>query len=159
VSSGRGGSPRFGGGLESSRALATALGWSIETITRRLSSLLRSGALIATRPDRYVRPAAPGPVGRLYAVESKVRDRRAAVRQARAYSAWTDSYVLVMGPLSRRPLDLLLSDVDADRGGLIVDGQWLRRPVIRPVDRVRRLWSAEYYVAAVCDSYQPSVAP
>lgn len=140
-------------------ALARTLGWGVETVRRRLPGLVRSGALLAARPDRYVRPAALGPIGRLYAVEAKVRDRQAAVQQARAYSSWTDSYVLVMGPLGRAPLQSLLNEVDVDRGGLVVDGRWLRRPVLRTLDPVRRLWSAEHFVAAVWSSYQPSVDP
>jgi len=140
-------------------ALARILGWGLDTVTRRLPGLVRSGALITVRPDRYVRPAALAPIGRLYAVEAKVRDRRAAVHQARSYGAWTDSYVLVMGPLSPAPLRSLLEDVDADRGGLVVDGRWLRRPAVSSLDPVRRLWSAEHFVAAVWNDYQPSVAP
>lgn len=143
----------------SPEALARTLGWGVETITRRLPALVRSGALIVARPDRYVRPLPLGPIGRLYAVEAKVRDRQAAVQQARAYSAWTDGYVLVMGPLGQSPLQSLLDEVDIDRGGLVVDGRWLRRPVVRTLDPVRRLWSAEHFVAAVWSSYQPSVAP
>lgn len=143
----------------SSRTLALALGWRIETITRRISGLLRSGALIATRPDRYVRPEGLRPIGRLYAVEAKVNDRRAAIRQARAYGAWTDGYVLVMGDLSARSLRLLLQDVDSDRGGLVVGGQWLRKPTAGAADSVRQFWSTEHFVAAVQDDYQPSVAP
>lgn len=143
----------------SPEALARTLGWGVETITRRLPALVRSGALIVARPDRYVRPLPLGPIGRLYAVEAKVRDRQAAVQQARAYSAWTDAYVLVMGPLGQSPLQSLLDEVDIDHGGLVVDGRWLRRPVVRTLDPVRRLWSAEHFVAAVWSSYQPSVAP
>lgn len=143
----------------SASALARALNWSVQTVMRRLPGLLRSGALVATRPDRYVRPSALGPLGRLYAVEAKVSDRQAAVQQARAYSSWTDGYVLVMGPLGRAPLSSLLDEVDADRGGLVVDGRWLRRPVLGRLDPARRLWSAEHFVAAVWPSYQPSVAP
>jgi hypothetical protein len=144
----------------SSQALAKALGWPVETVTRRLPGLIRSGALSAVRPDRYVRPAALRPLGRLYAIEAKVRDRGAAIQQARGYGAWADNYVLIMGALGPRPLQLLLDEVDADRGGLVVDGQWLRRPVMRPLDPARRFWAAEHFVAAVKnDHYQPSVAP
>lgn len=140
-------------------ALARASGWGAETVSRRLPGLVRSGALVAASPDRYVRPAALGPIGRLYAVEAKVSDRQAAVVQARAYSSWTDSYVLIMGPLGPAPLRSLLDEVDVDRGGLVVNGRWLRRPVLKTLDPARRLWSAEHFVAAVWNSYQPSVAP
>ena len=143
-----------------SHALAKALGWPLGTIMRRLPGLIRSGALTEVRSDRYVRPAALRPLGRLYAIEAKVRDRGAAVQQARTYAAWADSYVLVMGALGPRPLQLLLDEVELDRGGLVVDGRWLRRPVARSLDPARRFWSAEHFVAAVrAGGYQPSVAP
>jgi hypothetical protein len=144
----------------SSQALANALGWSIDTITRRLPGLVRVGALIPRRADRYVRPAELAPVGRLYAIEAKIRDRGAAIQQARTYGAWADSYVLVMGPLGKRPLELLLDDVNLDQGGLLVDGRWIRRPTMRSLVHRRRLWSAEHFVAAARQGdYQPSVLP
>lgn len=140
----------------SSHALAKALGWPTETIVRRVPGLVRGGALIAVQPDQYVRPAALRPLGRLYAVEAKVKDRTAAIQQARTYSAWADSYVLIMGALAPRPLQLLLVEVEADRGGLVVDGQWLRRPVMRSLDPARRFWSAEHFVAAVMNAPLPT---
>lgn len=141
-------------------AIARSLGWPAETIARRLPGIVRNGALIAVGANRYVRPAALRPLGRLYAVEAKVRDRVSAIQQARAYGAWADSYVLVMGKLGPRPLQTLLSEVEADQGGLMVDGRWLRRPAVRPHDSPRRFWSTEHFVAAVREeAYQPSVAP
>jgi hypothetical protein len=144
----------------SSRAISRALGWPIDTITRRISGLFRIGALIQVRPDRYVRPAELAPIGRVYAVEAKVRDRVAAIQQARSYGAWADSYVLVMGPLGLRPREILLDEVISDHGGLIVDGEWLRRPTMRSHSLGRRLWTAEHFVAgARAGGYQPSVLP
>jgi hypothetical protein len=144
----------------SADAISRALGWPRDTVMRRLPGLVRSGALCEIRPSLFVRPQALAPVGRLYAVEAKVRDRTAALQQARAYSVWADSYVLVMGPLAPRPLAHLREEVDADQGGLVVDGRWLRRPVIRRLTRARRLWAAEHLVAAMRGpTYQPSAAP
>jgi hypothetical protein len=144
----------------SAEALAKSLDWPIGTITRRIPGLVRNGALIQADRNRYVRPEQLQPLGRLYAIEAKVRDRRAAISQARTYGAWADGYVLIMGSLSQRPLQLLTEDVDADRGGLMVNGEWLRRPRIIRHDHIRRLWSSEHLVEAVLDPcYQPSVAP
>ena len=86
-----------------SGAMAKALGWSTETVIRRLPGLVRTGALLTVRPDRYVRPAALRPLGRLYAIEAKIRDRGAAIQQARSmglgltatYSLW-ESLALVL---------------------------------------------------------------
>lgn len=144
----------------SAEALARLLDWPIGTVSRRIPSLLQNGALIQVDRNRYVRPEQLQPVGRLYAIEAKVRDRGAAISQARTYGAWADGYVLIMGPLSQRPLELLTEDVDADRGGLMVNGEWLRRPRIIHHALMRRLWSSEHLVKAVRDpGYQPSVTP
>jgi len=144
----------------SSSVIAESLGWPMDTILRRLPGLLRRGALVSTRLDRFIRPAALIPTGRLYAIEAKVRDRGAAIHQARTYGVWADGYVLVMGALSPRSTQLLLQDVDADRGGLMVDGRWLRRPAMGSLGPGRRLWAAEHVVAATRGvSYQPSVRP
>ena len=140
--------------------LARGLGWPTETITRRLPYLIQARALIPAHENSYLRHPALGPIGRLYAIEAKVSNRHAAIQQVRAYSAWADGYVLVMGPLGQRPLELLLEDVDTDGGGLIVDGRWLRRPVMKVHSVARRFWAAEHFVAAARDfGYQPSVAP
>lgn len=128
--------------------LARRLGWSPESVHRRLPGLLRSGALIQAGANSYVRPAALEPVGRLYAVETKVRDWRRAVRQARTYATWCDSYVVVMSSLGEGPLTQLVSAVADDRGGLMVAGRWLHRPRVGPRSAVQRLWGSEHLVAA-----------
>jgi hypothetical protein len=140
-------------------AIAASLGWPVTTIERRVPALLDVGALRETRPGRYVRPSALQPTGRLYAIEAKVRDRSAAVQQGRSYSVWADSYVIVIGALGARPLDALMADVSADSAGLLVDGRWLSRPVIRSLGVARRMWAAEHVVAALRGRHQPSVAP
>lgn len=140
-------------------ALARLLGWPEETVQRRIGDLVRQGALHEARPGRFVRPPELGPLGRLYAVEAKVREWGRAVRQGRTYSVWADTYVLVMGPLAERALQPLLKQVANDRAGLVVQGRWLARPAIHPLPAAQRLWAAEHVVAALRSGYQPSVAP
>lgn len=139
-------------------ALAARLGWPLDAIAGRVQGLVRRGALVQLSPGRYVRRREIEPLGRLYAIEAKVKDHGAALHQARTYRVWADSYVIVMGPLGDAPLRAILGGVTADRGGLMVGGQWRCRPVIRRVDPARRLWAAEHFVAAVRGpNYQPSV--
>lgn len=142
----------------SSEGLARLLGWPIETVQRRLPEVVRVGALIEARPGRYVRPEALAPLGRLYAVEAKVREWGQALRQGRTYSVWADSYVLVMGPLATRARESLRAQVSADRAGLVVDGRWLSRPVVHPLPAAQRLWAAEHLVAAVAGGALPALA-
>lgn len=139
-------------------ALARSLGWPVGTVHRRVPRLLECGALIVRSDLRYVRPVALESMGRIYAIEAKVRDRVAALNQARTYAAWADSYVLVIGPLQRTPLALLTEDVKADRGGLMVGGEWVVRPRIAKHDRAKRLWASEHFFAAIrrCQNH-PSV--
>jgi hypothetical protein len=139
--------------------LARRNGWPIQTVARRIPRLLKSGALIESRRSgQLTRPSALAPVGRIYAIEAKVRDWRKGIRQARAYSVWADSYVLVMGPLQMKPLSELLNQVDEDRGGLIVGGEWKRRPFLKETIKANRLWASEHVIAAI-PPHQPSVAP
>jgi hypothetical protein len=128
---------------------AAALGWPEETVRRRLVQLTRSGALLVVDRNRFRRDPVLQPLGRLYAVEAKVRDWRRALQQARSYSTWADSYVLVMGALSQGPLEQLTAEVAADRAGLVVDGRWVRRPTVHKLSPGRRLWAAEHLVAAL----------
>ncbi len=132
----------------SASTLARRLGWSLETVTRRLPRLLRTGALVRVGPETYIRPQSLGPVGRLYAVEAKVRDWRRAVRQARTYSVWCDSYVIVMPTLGSGSLPGVVEAVSADRGGLMIDGTWVRRPRISQRSTAQRLWGSEHAIAA-----------
>ena len=133
----------------SAAQLASLVGWPEATVQRRLGALIRSGALTATTAERYIRPAALQPLGRLYAVEAKVRDWRKALRQVRSYAVWADSYVLVMGRLSAAASQELLREVTTDQGGLVIDGKWVRRPAVRRLPPAKRLWAAEHAVAAL----------
>jgi hypothetical protein len=129
--------------------LARRLNWPEDTVARRLPILVRLGALREMRSGRFVRPPELVPLGRMYAVETKVREWNRALRQAHSYSVWADTYVLVVGPLTPRVLHDLDVQVAADRGGLVVNNRWVRRPSVRQLPPARRLWAAEHLVAAL----------
>lgn len=129
--------------------LAARLGWRAASVQRRLPELVRVGALIAAGPATYVRPAPLQPVGRLYAIEAKVKDWRRALRQARTYSLWCDSYVLVMASLSSGSQPTLVEAVKDDGAGLVVAGRWLQRPRLGRRSPAQRLWGSEHLVAAL----------
>ncbi len=141
----------------SAEALAEQLSWDVGTVERRLPGLLRSGALMDVGAGRYVRPAALAPIGRLYAVETKVRDFRRALRQARTYALWCDNYVIVMPTLSEAVLDGAIDAVARDRGGLVVDGRWIQRPGGRRIQPAPRLWGSEHLVAATMRAASPAL--
>jgi hypothetical protein len=128
--------------------LARRVGWPEDTVARRLPHLLRSGALLQAGRDTYVRPEALRPVGRLYAIEAKVKDWRRALRQARTYSVWSDGYVIVMPALGSGSLPGLMAAVAADNGGLMLDGKWVRRPRLLRRSSAQRLWGSEHVIAA-----------
>jgi len=132
-------------------ALAKRLGWPVESVTRRLPELVRAGALMPAGADSFVRPAELQPVGRLYAIETKVKDWRRAIRQARAYHVWCDSYVIVMHSVSTGSLAQVVSAVRADGGGLMVAGRWLQRPRIGRRSFAQRLWGSEHLLAAMTE--------
>jgi DNA-binding Lrp family transcriptional regulator len=131
--------------------LAAALGWPISTLARRMRRLVVTGALIEVQPGMYVRPPEIAARGRLYAIETKIEDWTKALRQVRTYRVWADGYVLVMGGLSDRTVDSLLTEVRHDRGGLVVAGKWLARPRLGETAEWRRLQAIERF-AAVTES-------
>ena len=135
--------------------LAERLGWAIETIDRRLPGLLRSGALEDVGVGRYVRPPALAPVGRLIAIETKVRDFRRALRQARTYALWCENYVIVMPSITEASFGEAVESVARDRGGLVVAGRWAQRPGSRRLPRPSMLWGSEHVVAATMRKPSP----
>jgi hypothetical protein len=138
--------PRAGRTVET---LAKRVGWPVETVQRRLPGLVKTGALVPVGRKSYVRPTPLQPVGRLYAIETKVKDWRRALRQARTYGLWCDSYVLVMPSLSSTSSASLLAAVSQDDAGLIIDGVWIQRPRLRRRSAAQRLWGSEHLVAAL----------
>ena len=133
----------------SPEALARRVGWPVDTVRRRLPELVRSGALIQVGQNSFVRPAALRPVGRLYAIETKVKNWRRALRQARAYSLWCDSYVIVMPSLGSGSLAQVVDAVVSDGGGLMVAGRWVHRPRVGKRTAAQRLWGSEHLLAAM----------
>lgn len=128
---------------------AERLGWSRSSVDRRLPGLVKSGALQEVKPGRFVRHEALVPVGRVYAIETKLREWRRALRQARTYRLWSDNYVIVMPSLSAGSLTEALSAVTNDGGGLFIDERWATRPRSRHPEPGRRLWGSEHVVAAL----------
>ena len=128
--------------------LASSLGWPAVRVTGRIRRLVAIGALIEARTGAYVRPTQIDASGRLYAIEAKVDDWRRALRQVRTYRIWADAYVIVMTGLSSRTKEALLAEVRRDRGGLVVDGEWLARPRIEVTDGWRRLQALELFAAS-----------
>lgn len=128
--------------------IARALEWPVETITDRLRGLVKRKALIEVTSGRYVRPEPLEPGGRLYAIETKVDDWRSALRQARTYRVWADSYVLVMGQLSASAQAALTEQVRLDRGGLTLAGRWIVRPRLGNAEARRRFEAWELFAAA-----------
>lgn len=139
--------------------IASALGWPVTAIEGRMRRLVITGALIESRRGYFTRPPQIQTRGRLYAIEAKINDWKQALRQVRTYRVWADSYVLVMSPLSERVTAALTTEVFRDRGGLVVDGEWIVRPRIGSTPEHRRLQAAEYFAFGtehgLCD---PSLA-
>lgn len=130
-------------------ALARRVGWPEETVRRRLPDLLRSGALLRVGANSYVRPRSLEPVGRLYAIEAKMTDWRRAVKQARAYTLWCDSYVIVMSSIGSSSLASAVEAIVSDGGGLMVGSRWLLHPRVGQRTPAQRLWGSEHLLAAM----------
>ena len=142
----------------SPRQLAQRLSWPIATVTRRLPSVLRTGALREVAPERYVRPAALQPVGTVFAIEMKLNDWRRALTQCRTYRTWADGYVLVMPRVSAEAMTFLRREVRRDGGGLFIDEEWIVYPRTNKLAKPRRLWASEHVIAA-CRRATASLPP
>lgn len=148
------------GAPRTTQALARTLGWPEDTLRRRIPGLLKSGALLRSGRDSFVRPPELAAVGRLVAIEAKVNDWRGALAQGRTYGVWADNYVLVMGRLSSSARSELTAHVAQDAAGLVIDGQWVERLGRRVSSPTKRLWASEHLVAAlVGQDHHPSATP
>lgn len=137
--------------------LVKGLGWKSSTIERRLRGLLRSGVVRDIGDGRLVRHESIVPVGRLHAIETKVRDFRRALRQARTYALWCENYVIVMSEMSDAARVAAVDAVIADCGGLVVGGKWVQHPRARQLIAARRLWGSEHLVAAAMRAGSPAL--
>jgi DNA-binding Lrp family transcriptional regulator len=129
-------------------SLAARVGWPVSTVQRRIPGLVRSGALLRTGVASFVRPDALQPIGRLYAIETKIREWKRAVRQARTYSVWNDSYVVVMSSMTMDSVASAAEAVGNDGGGLMVAGEWICRPRLGARSPGNRMWGSEHVLAA-----------
>jgi DNA-binding Lrp family transcriptional regulator len=133
----------------STATLARRLGWDAQTVLSRMPRLLEIGALSETGPGVVVRAAALEPIGRLYAIETKLANWRRAVRQGRNYQLWCDTYVVVMEALNVAPLEGLLAAAREDGAGVVIGGRWRARAQVRGRSDWRRFWGSEYVVASI----------
>lgn len=137
-------SPRYG---RSPVELASRLGWSDDGLKRRLVSLVRVGAVLERGGNVY-RHTALRPVGRVHALEAKIRDWSKARRQGLTYALWADRSTVVLGaaPRDRRNVEEAFKPT---RLGLVVGPEWIRRPQYGGLASTRRLWTSEFVVAAL----------
>jgi hypothetical protein len=136
-------------------ALSRRLRWPSGSIERHLRAIAKSGAALQVERDRWLRCPGIAPLGRMYAVETKVSNWRRALQQVRTYTVWADAYVLVMGSLRQSTVESLEQEVKQDSGGLVHDGRFVVRPRVTFSAAGLRLWASEHLVAALHD-YQPS---
>ena len=115
----------------------------------RLRKLQQIGAAREIKPMLFVRSPDLTPGGRLYAIETKVRDYKRAIRQARGYRTWTSNYVIILGALGEKALAGATLETVVDRAGLMVDGQWIRKPVAEHKNSQRTFLAFEYLAAAL----------
>ncbi len=130
------------------RTVAKRLGWSLETVERRLPRLIRSGAVRITDSATLTRHRALAPIGTIYAIELKLTAWKRALTQGRTYRTWADSYILVMERIAKGAFDELTDAVTSDQAGLRVSGEWIVRPRTTPNHPAKRLWASEHIIAA-----------
>lgn len=137
--------------------IASLLNWPEPSVRRRFQRLLSQSAIRKIGLDSYVTVRGLTSVGTITAVEMKLEDWRRGLRQCRRYRVWADRYLLILDRVPEVSLPQLLTQVAADRGGLIISGSWRARPRGRNHDKVKRMWASEHVVAAI--GHQPSIEP
>ena len=80
----------------STAAIANSLGWSKQSIERRIPHVVRTGAVIRNARGNYTRVPSIRPLGHLCTIELKVADWQHAVKQCRTSLLWANAYVLVL---------------------------------------------------------------
>lgn len=137
------------------RTLAKFAHLSEATVQRRMPHLLKTRALLQYSAGTVVRPYPLRPLGRLFAVEMKVKDWQKALRQCRRYLLWTEAYFLVMESIPDVRVDHLRKEVSGDRGGLMIGGEVLLVPRIRNLPKSRKMLASEYFYASTL-AHHPS---
>ncbi len=128
--------------------LATALFLSENALNRRLTHLQRAGAVHRSRTGRFTRHEALMPLGRVYAIESKVRAWRRALDQARTYALWSDRSIAMLGMLPTDP-SVAIKEAQCAGLGLAIESTWLVQPRATQQSPARRMWTSELFFAAL----------
>ena len=140
-------------------AVADRLGWPAESVERRVPKLVRGGAVVRTSRGGLTRHPALAPVGRVHALEAKVRDWRRGCNQVRRYALWADTATLVLGHVPTMDL-ALREEIERCGVGLAINDRWLCRPRREHHGPARRLLASEFAVAALAESaVQPGAPP
>lgn len=117
-------------------------------VERRVSRLIRIGALERGPTGKLRSNPSIKPMGRLWALEAKVSDWRRGLAQAHRYRMWADASVLALGD-TRASREAISRDARSLRIAVWISGRWLIRPQLAAPDRARRLWASEHAVAAL----------
>lgn len=133
-----------------SQAIARRLGFTDRQVQDAGRSLERVGAIQRVGAG-YRRHPGMEPVGRMYALEAKVRDWRRATSQALRYLTWADAagVVLLHPPAQVEEARGRLRELGI---GLAIGSKWLVRPRIHPNRTALRFLASEVFVASVWDS-------
>jgi hypothetical protein len=134
---------------QSIERLSSQLGWPRPTLERRLDVLQRRGYVSAGRSGSFVRHASLQSLGKMIAVEAKIRDWRKALRQAHNYGVWADLSIVVLTDVPSASMTALKGEATELGLGVYVDNVRLTAPRLQHPSRAFRILAAECLVAAV----------
>jgi hypothetical protein len=118
-----------------------------QAVERRTRRLIRTGWLTEER-DRWAVDSAIEPLTRIYALEGKVDDWQAGIRQAAIYGSWADATAVVLLRLPKNT-QRAVSTAEGLGIGLAEGSRWLVRPSVRKIPTERRIQAREFIVSAL----------
>lgn len=129
--------------------IATTIGRPLPTTVRRIAKLSALGALESNFNGKIKRTASIRPVGRIWALEAKVRSWDRALAQSLRYSLWADGSIAVLNHIPAASTTEAKQRAKVMGIGLTHRNKWLQRAKMQNHTESRRLWASEHVIAAI----------
>jgi hypothetical protein len=129
--------------------ISAIIGKPLLMTQRRIAKLVTIGAVESNVAGKIKCTAYIRPVGRIWALEAKMRSWDRALAQSLRYSLWADGSVAVLSHIPNASAAAAKQRAEVMGLGLTHRDKWLQRAKIQKHSESRRLWASEHVVAAI----------